>query len=124
MFLAYRLKGKKRLVYFSPFQQGTQVLSLPVFHFCAPRPFYKEFYTKRNQSSPDGSKFFPLRVDSFSEGRQNSLTELPPLKVYRFSYDYKLVSQQKHFSIFLSDCLYHSMQLQNLVFSSLVYLYF
>ena len=29
-----------------------------------------------------GSKLFPLRLDTFSERRQNNVTELPSLKVY------------------------------------------
>ena len=33
-------------------------------------PFWKEVYPKRKEFAPPGSKFFPFRVDPFSEGTQ------------------------------------------------------
>ena len=46
-------------------------------------PFRKGVYSKRKEFAPTGSKFFPFRVDTvFQMGGKNSLTELPPLKVY------------------------------------------
>ena len=38
----------------------------------------------REEFALKGIKFFPLRVDAFSKGRQNILTEFPSMTVYQF----------------------------------------
>ena len=40
--------------------------------------------SEKGSTLKGGSKFFPFRVDSFSEGKQTVLTELPPLNMYQF----------------------------------------
>ena len=47
-------------------------------------PFRKGVCSKRKEFAPHGSKFFPFRVDPFSEGDKTVLIMLPPLKVYPF----------------------------------------
>ena len=37
---------------------------------CTPNPFCRGTYSKRKEFAPTGSKFFPFRVDPFSEGMQ------------------------------------------------------
>ena len=49
--------------------------------YCKLSPFWKEVYSKRKEFAPTGSKFFPFRVDPFSEGRQKPFEQLPPLEV-------------------------------------------
>ena len=39
------------------------------FSFPANQSFLKKAYCKRKESAPTGSKFFPFRVDLFSEGK-------------------------------------------------------
>ena len=39
-------------------------------------PFWKDVYSKRKEFAPQGSKFFPFRVDSFSKGVQESKQEI------------------------------------------------
>ena len=34
-------------------------------------PFWKEVFPKRKETDPKCEKFFPFRIDPFSEGRQN-----------------------------------------------------
>ena len=41
-------------------------------------------HSEKGSTLKGGSKFFPFRVDSFSEGKQTVLTELPPLNMYQF----------------------------------------
>ena len=44
---------------------------------CTPNPMIsKGVYSKRKEFAPLGSKFFPFRVDSFSEGRQNQFVRI------------------------------------------------
>ena len=49
---------------------------------CTYTPFWKGVYSKRKEFAPKGSKFFPFRVEPFSEGRKTMWIELPPLKMY------------------------------------------
>ena len=37
-------------------------------------PFLKGVHSKKEEFAPKGSKFFPFRVDQFSEGRKTILT--------------------------------------------------
>ena len=46
------------------------------FLFCTPRPFQKGVYSRRKEFAPMGSKFFPSRIDPFSEGRQNNFDKV------------------------------------------------
>ena len=56
----------------------SDILWLPVLFSCTPSPSWKWVYSQRKEFAPNGSKFFPLRVDPFSEGVQNKyLTKLP-----------------------------------------------
>ena len=45
--------------------------------FCTQTPIWKVVCPKRKEFAPRGSKFFPFRVDPFSEGKK-ILNELPP----------------------------------------------
>ena len=45
-------------------------------------PFEKMVYSKWKEFAPTGSKFFPFKVDPFSEGNF-FLKDLSPLKVYQ-----------------------------------------
>ena len=47
-------------------------------------PFWKRINSKRKDIAQKESKFFPFKVDRFSEGRQNNFTNMPLLKVYSF----------------------------------------
>ena len=49
--------------------------------FPAQVPFWNEVYCKRKEFASKGSKLFPFRVDSLSEGRQSPFWQLAPLKV-------------------------------------------
>ena len=58
------------------------------FLFCFPatKSLPTGVYSKREEFAPEGretcskeSKYFPFKVDPFSEGRQKCLKELPPL---------------------------------------------
>ena len=42
----------------------------PRLFSCTPKPFWKGVFSKRKEFAPRGSKFFPFRVDPFSEGMQ------------------------------------------------------
>ena len=44
--------------------------------------FWKGVCFQRKEFAPKGSKFFPLREDSFSEGRQKDFDRVASLKVY------------------------------------------
>ena len=58
-----------------------------VFSFLHMKPLLKRVYSKRKEFAPKGSKFFPFRVDLFSEWRQKPFRqELPPLKVHPFTF--------------------------------------
>ena len=46
------------------------------------KPLLKRVFSKRKEFASMGSKFFPFRVDPFSEAAQSILTELPPMKMY------------------------------------------
>ena len=39
---------------------------------CTQAPSEKGVYSKRKEFAPKGSKFFPFRVDPFSERRENN----------------------------------------------------
>ena len=39
--------------------------------FCTPTPFLKAVYLIRKEFALSGSKFFPYRVNTFSEGDKN-----------------------------------------------------
>ena len=41
-----------------------------LFVFLQPNPFWKRIYTKRKEFAPNGSKFFPFRVDLTSKWKQ------------------------------------------------------
>ena len=71
---------------------------------CTSNPFLKGFYSKRKEFAPTGSKFFPFTVDPFSEGRQNNMTELPPLKDDRCSLS-RSVHQQNVIHIHKHVCI-------------------
>ena len=43
----------------------------PMTFVCFPVYLWKRVYINRNEFAPVGSKFIPLRVDPFSEGRHN-----------------------------------------------------
>ena len=43
-------------------------------------PFWKGVYSKRKEFAPHGSKFFPFRVDPFSEGRQKKFGRVASLE--------------------------------------------
>ena len=75
-----------------------------LFAFQCISVFLKEVYSKRKEFAPNGSKFFPFKVDPFSEGRQNSLRKLPPLKVY-FSPSVPMLCG--HFMTFYDICAIH-----------------
>ena len=51
--------------------------------------FARQFLNTKdtNEVKKKGSlfKFFPFRVDPFPEGKQNNLTQMPPLKVSPFT---------------------------------------
>ena len=49
---------------------------------CTPISFWNGIYSERKDIALLGNKFFPFRVDSFSEGRKKN--ELYPLKEYQF----------------------------------------
>ena len=42
------------------------------FLFRYTKHFLKRVYSKRKEFAPTGSKFFPVRVDPFEEGKQNT----------------------------------------------------
>ena len=46
------------------------------------RPILKRVFTKRKDFAPQREQILSFRVDPFPKGRQNSLKELPPLKVF------------------------------------------
>ena len=52
---------------YSHFTSGTTFVHLCLLS-CTVSPFWKGVYTERKEFAPNGSKFFPLRVDLFSEG--------------------------------------------------------
>ena len=53
-----------------PFLQGIQPMRFPVCFFCIPSSFWKGVYSNRKEFAPLGSKFFPLRVNPFSNKRR------------------------------------------------------
>ena len=60
---------------------------------CTQKSLLKRAYPKRKEFAPIGSKFFPFRVDPFSEGRQNSFQCVSVLPTRSF-----------HIIIFLIEC--------------------
>ena len=48
----------------------------------------KWIYSGRKELAPSGTKFFPFRVDPFSEVRQNNFNRFASLKVHRFLLKY------------------------------------
>ena len=52
---------------------------------CKASSFWKEIYSKRKEFGSLGSKFFPFRVDPFSEGNQNNFKR-PPWKCINSHY--------------------------------------
>ena len=48
------------------------------FVFLHTNPFWKRVYSKRKEFAPQGSKFFPFRVDAISEERQKSFENYLP----------------------------------------------
>ena len=67
-------------------------------------PFWKGVYSKRKEFAPNGSKFFPFRVDPFSGRSQKQFWQLPPLKVYPFpfnkeKFDWDGTWEKCHYSI-------------------------
>ena len=58
----------------------------------------KGFHSKRKEFAPLESKFFPFRVEPFSEGRQNALTELPSLKMYQIPLIAHCIHTRIHYS--------------------------
>ena len=57
---------------------------IPCLHSCGLFPFWKGVFFLRKGFAPTGSKFFPYKVDPFSEGMQKQWWQLPPMKVYQF----------------------------------------
>ena len=51
-----------------------------LFVFLHIKPLQKGVYSKRKEFAPNGSKFFPFRVDYFSVDSKTILTEVPPIK--------------------------------------------
>ena len=51
---------------------------------CTLCSFVKGVYSKKKEFAPKRSKFFPFRVDRFSEWRQSIFLRVSPLKVYHF----------------------------------------
>ena len=45
-------------------------------------PSEKGVYSKRKESAPKGSRFFPLREEHFSEGKQNNFERVIPLESF------------------------------------------
>ena len=74
------------LLDFQLFVQGIQLMSLPVCFHAHKNPSKKRSTLLGKNLLPRESKFFPSRVDPFSEGRQKktTLTELSPMKVQLF----------------------------------------
>ena len=78
------LRGPDTLGKLSAILQGRQLLWLL---FCFPAhhsPCWKRVYSKRKEFAPMGSKFFPFRVDPFSEGRQNNFDRVASPERYQF----------------------------------------
>ena len=69
---------------YAVFTRGT-IFVTSCLLYCMPTP-KKGVYSKKKEFAPTGSKFFPFRVDPFSEVRQYDLTELPPIKVSPFPF--------------------------------------
>ena len=70
------------LIWFPPVLRREATFMTSCFLFCTQRPFWKMVNSKKERiCSQAGNKFFPFRVDLFSEGRQKYMTELSPLKV-------------------------------------------
>ena len=80
-FFFFFLRGVDTLGRFSATREITFMTSC--FLYCMPSPFWKGVYSLRKEFAPSGSKFFPYRVDPFTEGDKTILTELSPLKVYQ-----------------------------------------
>ena len=65
-YTVFTLRGLDTWQIFCQFLLRRQFLWLPV---CTISPFWKGIYSTRKEFAPFGSKFFPCRVDHFSEGR-------------------------------------------------------
>ena len=61
-------------------QGGTDFVTPYLFFLFA--FFWRGVYSKRKEFAPGGSKFFPLRGNSFSKGRPKNMKELPLLEFY------------------------------------------
>ena len=64
------------LFFFFVFSQDTLLVPFCVLYY-TPSPILKEVNSKRKEFAPNGSKFFPFRVDPFPEGRQFWRSFLP-----------------------------------------------
>ena len=69
---------------FHQFKRETSFLTL-CLSFLTPIPFWNRVYSKRKEFAPFGSKFFPLRVDPFSEGRQTGFVRFVSSECEPFS---------------------------------------
>ena len=68
----FTLNGHYTLDWFSSIcTKGTKFMTFCLLS-CTPSPFWKGDYSKRKEFAPRRSKFFPFRIDPFSEGRQNN----------------------------------------------------
>ena len=72
------------LVVFLSFCTRETTLVTSCMLFCTPNPFWKRVCSKRKEFAPKGSKFFPFRVDPFSEGSQNNFDRAASLRVHQF----------------------------------------
>ena len=61
------------------YDKGDNFCDLYVFH--TPIPFGKGVYSKKKEFAPNRSKFFLIRVDLFSEGRQNRVVSLEKVSI-------------------------------------------
>ena len=75
------LRYWKHLIDFLPFFTRETTFVTSWLFSCTTSPFWKWVYSKRKEFAPIGSKFFPFRVDLYSEGVKSVLTELHPLEV-------------------------------------------
>ena len=67
------LRGLDTRSRFSPFYKGDKLRNF-MFAFLLIKTLLKGVHSKRKEFAPRGSKFFPFRVDPFSEGSKTILT--------------------------------------------------
>ena len=67
-----------------PFLTRETIIGTSCLLTCIPVPFWKGIYSKRKEFVPIVSKFFPFRIDPFSEGNKCNSDSAVPWKCISF----------------------------------------